>query len=345
MKILFDITHPAHIHFFKNAIKILLEQKVEIIVTSRKKEVATELLDALRINHKTIPHSTARKKGLLIELITRTAQLSKFIRHEKPNVIVAVGGIFAVYSAIASMQNCKTMIFYATERAVVHNLLTFPLANRIVVPNCYYGWTPSGKTLRYEGFHELAYLAPSYFSPSRSIAIANGITPDGDNFFIRLVGWQSNHDVGANGMNTNTLYSLLHFLSSRGQIIISSERPLPAELEGYRYRGSPENIHHVLAYCRLVIGESSTMVAEAATLGRPAIFAARDRRGFIDMLDEKFHLVKRVDGMTSDSLIASVQWALSLSECDIRIRWSKMIAQCIDLTSLICSELETLRSN
>ena len=45
MKILIDIGHPAHVHYFKNLIKIMSNSsKAEFLVTSRDKEMAHYLL-------------------------------------------------------------------------------------------------------------------------------------------------------------------------------------------------------------------------------------------------------------------------------------------------------------
>lgn len=49
MKILIDINHPAHVHFFKNPIEILKKEGHEVVVTSRNKEFALQLLDDLKI--------------------------------------------------------------------------------------------------------------------------------------------------------------------------------------------------------------------------------------------------------------------------------------------------------
>ena len=81
MKVLIDIGHPAHVHFFKHPMRILLDHGHEILVTSRVKEIAIELLDELGIEHKTL---SAMGKGgtisLLKELVVRDARLYKVVR-------------------------------------------------------------------------------------------------------------------------------------------------------------------------------------------------------------------------------------------------------------------------
>jgi predicted glycosyltransferase len=44
MKVLIDIGHPAHVHFYKNTIKELEAKGHEVLVTARDKDVAINLL-------------------------------------------------------------------------------------------------------------------------------------------------------------------------------------------------------------------------------------------------------------------------------------------------------------
>jgi len=44
MKILIDIGHPAHVHYFKNFIRIMQTNGSRFMITSRNKEIAHYLL-------------------------------------------------------------------------------------------------------------------------------------------------------------------------------------------------------------------------------------------------------------------------------------------------------------
>ena len=44
MKILFDLGHPAHVHYFKNLIKVLEKNGNQIMIIARKKDVTHNLL-------------------------------------------------------------------------------------------------------------------------------------------------------------------------------------------------------------------------------------------------------------------------------------------------------------
>ena len=56
-----------------------------------------------------------------------------------------------------------------------------------------------------------------------------------------------------------------------GTIYITSERPLEPQFEKYRIKINPLDMHHVMAFASLYIGDSQTMAAEAGVLGVPFV--------------------------------------------------------------------------
>ncbi len=60
-------------------------------------------------------------------------------------------------------------------------------------------------------------------------------------------------------------------VESEMQLFISSEKPLTAEFEPYRFPIPPHRIHHALAFAEFFLGDSQTMASEAAVLGTPAL--------------------------------------------------------------------------
>ena len=55
------------------------------------------------------------------------------------------------------------------------------------------------------------------------------------------------------------------------RIYITSERPLEPQFEKYRIKINPLDMHHVMAFASLYIGDSQTMAAEAGVLGVPFV--------------------------------------------------------------------------
>ena len=293
MKILVDINHPAHVHFFRNPIRLLRDGGHEVVVTSRDKEMAVPLLDALGIRHMML--SVQKKTGGLFalgrELIARDAALYRVVREFKPNAMAAIGGTFVAHVGFAT--RVPSLVFYDTENATLQNAITYPFAHRVLVPRCYGAWLPR-QSERYAGYHELSYLHPDRFSPDLSVAVACGLDPAVPNFFLRTVSWNANHDIGERGWSAALLDNLAKRLSALGKVHISSESELPAELERFKFVGNIADVHHLLAYCRLFVGESATMASECAVLGVPAIYAANTGRGYTDEQEAKYGLVKNL---------------------------------------------------
>lgn len=301
MKILFDIGHPAHVHFFRNPIKRLKEQGHEIIITSRDKEFALDLLDGLGLQH--YPLSALKKGGIVAlgkELISRDLALLKVVKKEKPDVMASIGGVFIAH--VGKLTGIPSLVFYDTENATLQNAITYPLASAVIVPSCYETWIPRKRHIRYDGYHELSYLHPSCFTANKSIAVANGLAESGDTFFLRMVSWQANHDIGENGWSAELLRKVVSKLTQHGKVIISSETPLPNDLAEHSYTGKVEDVHHVMAHCRAFIGESATMASECAVLGVPSIYAAETGRGYTNEQERRYGLVRNLSELSWERL-------------------------------------------
>lgn len=340
MRILFDIAHPAHVHFFKNPARILLSRGHEVLFTSREKDVAIDLLDELRIEHK--PISSLNKKGSLIgfatELVKRDVALLKIASKFKPDVMAAIGGTFIAHVGI--INPAKSLVFYDTENATLQNAITYPFASCVIVPACYQAWLPKKRHVRYRGYHELSYLHPDYFTADRKLAIKNGLSSEKPTFLLRLVSWQANHDIGEQGWTAELLTSLIIYLKNLGKVIISAEGALPPKFESLRYQGSTSELHHVMAFSRLLIGESATMASESAVLGVPAIYAATTGRGYTDEQEARYGLVKNINKLTWDNLETSINKILVEPEEHWKAMAEKLLQDTIDVSSFTADCIE-----
>ena len=337
-RILVDITHPAHVHFFKNPITILRDLGHSVFITSRDKDCTVDLLDSLGFDHDCLSKEhTGKLPAMLRELVMRDAALVRKARNFKPDVLVGLGGIFAAHAA--KWLGVPSVVFYDTENATLQNALTYPFATRVVVPECYESWTPRGKTLRYKGFHELSYLHSTRFQPSRETALKNGLSTDGDTFLIRVVAWKANHDVNERGWSPELLAELIHWLRPAGKVIVSAEGALPPQLEQYRYTGDPQALHHLLAFCRASIGESATLASESAMLGVPAVYAAETSRGYINQLDADYGLVRSVTAIRSGELLSGVQGLLSTSPAKFKDCHDRLMNETVDVAQFVADTI------
>ena len=272
------------------------------------------------------------------EMLARDHALKAVVTKECPDIMAAVGGVNISHVRLAT--GCPAIVFYDTENARLSNAITYPFASRVVVPRCYSAWLPPWN-LRYPGYHELSYLHPNHFQPSRDKALSCGLSDDGETFFIRTVSWQASHDVSEHGWSIDLLAQLVDFFSARGKVIISSEADLPAEFRPYLYTGPPGDIHHLMAFCRLYIGESATMASESAVLGVPAIYAALTGRGYTDEQERRYGLVKNVQIISSEEIIGAAEELLAREPEEYRRRRQRLLDETIDVASFAADLVES----
>ena len=342
MRILVDITHPAHVHFFRNALGIWSRKGHQVLVASRAKDITDELLDAFGIAHENLGTARSGLLGLGIELVSRTARLRRLVGSFRPHVMTAIGGVFIAQAGW--LTRTPSVVFYDTENATLSNLLTYPFCSAVITPACYEGWVPERKHLRYAGYHELAYTHPHYFRPDPSVLSRFGLSRSEPFIVLRLVSWGAAHDVTDHGITA--LEQAFRVLEDYGRVLISSERPLPAELETHRLISSPECVLHLLYYARLFIGESATMASESATLGTPAVFISTSVRGYTNELEKRFDLAYTFSDPREGQSRGLAKAIEILDDPRSGELWAKkrgtMLASMIDVTELIVHEVERL---
>ncbi len=333
MKILVDIGHPAHVHFFSHPIKIWRKQGVEIIITSRRKEMATDLLDSLGVNHQVLSTSNSGNAAAMFrELLQRDLALLKVVRKEKPDIMTGIAGVFI--SHVGLLTRTPSIVFYDTENATLSNAITYPFASVVAAPECYRGWLPR-HNIRYPGYHELSYLHPNRFTPNRGVAIKCGLDPEKPTFLLRTVSWQANHDLSETGWSLELLEKLSEYLGERGKVIISAEGKLPSQLEPQRYEGTYADIHHLMGHLALFVGESATMASECAVLGIPAIYAANTGRGYTDEQEKKFSLVKNIRRLGWDTVKEGIDTMLSVPDTTRKKTRHALLEQKIDVAPFV----------
>lgn len=149
---------------------------------------------------------------------------------------------------------------------------SYPFADAILAPETTRMGRFAGRTRRYPGYHELAYLHPDKFVPDRDQLAACGIDNDQPYGVIRLSAMDAHHDVGRGGCTNDVLADVVDLMQQRGvRPQITSERPLPSKLEPFRTSVSPCLVHHLLGCASVYFGDSQTMASEAAVLGVPTV--------------------------------------------------------------------------
>ena len=305
MRILIDIGHPAHVHQFRNAIHLLEARGHDVLVTSRNKEVTFALLDKYSIPYVKVGDYANNNIKKAINMFKIDAELYSVTSKFQPDILI--GGVGNVYIAHVSwLLRRPSILFNDTEHGKLQDQLSYPFTTTICTPSCYTR-DLGEKQVRYNGYHELAYLHPDRFTPNPAVLTEIGLT-EGDPFIIvRFVSWDASHDVGQHGIRDKV--GLVKALEQYGRVLITSEGALPEELQPYQIRVSPEKLHDLLYYATLYVGEGATTASECAVLGTHAIYVNSLGLGYTTEEDEKYHLVSDFSGRdcTDETILAEAR--------------------------------------
>jgi hypothetical protein len=146
------------------------------------------------------------------------------------------------------------------------------------------------KQIRFNGYMELCYLHPKYYTPNPEILQLLGIKANEKYVIIRFISWNAAHDFHQHGMSLQFKIQLINELLKHSKIFISSEGPLPDEFQKYKLKVEPGKIHDVLSFASFYIGEGATMASECAMLGTPAIYINSLTAGTLEE-QEKYGLI------------------------------------------------------
>lgn len=270
-KVFIYLGHPAHYHNYRRVVPMLEERGAEVSYIVSPKDVLQKLLeDERRTIYWLRAKNKTGKQGLVREILYREVQLFKIIKRERPNVLV---GTDIVITHIGKLFGINSLLVTEDDSDAVPLLAAFgyPFASNILAPeNCNLGRF-SSKAIRYSGYNELAYLHPDHFQLDFD-RIKDSVSGGMRSYsLLRLSALNAHHDNGIHGIDDEFANRLVQFLLQHGSVVISSERELPSNLEQYRLKCHPSQMHHVLGCAKVVIGDSQTVSAESAVLGTPFI--------------------------------------------------------------------------
>jgi predicted glycosyltransferase len=282
MKILIDIGHPAHVHYFKNFIKIMEQKGHELLIISRDKEISFELLK--RYN---IPYISRGKGGNnLLSKIFYIPKADFFIYKKgksfRPDILLSFGSSYAAHAA--KMLGKPHIALDDTEHAKLEHIMYPPFTDVILNPDCFtkdFG----EKQILFKSYIELLYLHRNYFTPDNKVLELLDVQQGEEYAIVRFVSWNASHDVKEKGLSNKEKVDIVKKLSNKMKVFVSSEGDIPKEIEGYQFNVPSEFMHDALYYARLYVGEGGTTASEAAILGAPAVYINRLSMGYIE--DEK----------------------------------------------------------
>ena len=169
MKILIDITHPAHVHLFRNLAFELKRRGHEVFWTARDKDVTRSLLKYYKVRFRIISKARSSLIGLARELLEHDYGMYKIVK--RYNFDLLLGGCSASVTHIGKLVKTRSIVFNDDDAKCVRIFasLSYPFADTIVIPDCLRDDDFGQKLVKHKSYHALAYLHPTRFSPNPNV--------------------------------------------------------------------------------------------------------------------------------------------------------------------------------
>jgi uncharacterized protein len=355
MRVLFSINHPAHYYLFKYAYHGLKEHGVSCDIVIKTKDILERILIGENVRYiklvernNSYAHPILIGISRLIELLLQDIRMYILVRRNKYRLLLGtdiaishIGQVFGIPSIVFNEDDYDINKFFCK--------FAYPYATHIVSPEVCNVGNYDYKKISYNGIQKMAYLNKKYFNPDLRILKKYDLV-ENEYIIIRLVSLNAGHDIESkhSGISHNLLDSILKEYNSKYKIILNSEGKLPSKYEKYLLKHDPIDMHHIMAYAKLFIGDSQTMCAEAGILGCPFI-RFNDYVGKIGYLDELENVYRLGIGIKTTQqrlLLESVGLMLDEnSKSKMEKKVEKLYHDKDDLTSIIIQSVINYQHN
>jgi predicted glycosyltransferase len=339
MNVLFHLGHPAHFHLFKNTIENLKNDGHNCTIAIKSKDVLEELLKNSGYDYINILPG-GRKSGKLKSIFGQLLQdfnLFKFCIKNRQDILI---GTSVAITHVGKVLGIPSFLVGEDDAAVV------PKASKAALPYATLAISPTTcskgkweyKKISYKGYQELAYLHPNHFTADKKV-VEKYFSVDEPYFIIRFAKLTAHHDAGIKGINTEIANNIIDILKPHGKIYITSERELEPQFEPYRIKINPLDMHHVMAFAHIYIGDSQTMAAEAGVLGVPFIrfndFVGRI--GYLRELEDDYQLGYGIKTNEVEKLYKTLKDLLNMPDREevFSGRRNKMLSEKIDYAKFL----------
>jgi len=330
MRILVDIGHPAHVHYFKNFITIMKARGHGFLVTARDKEITFTLLKLYQIP---FVSRGAGGKGLLqkmLYMLKADLFIYKQARKFKPDLFLSFASTYAAHAS--KMHGKPHIAMDDTEHAKFELFLYPPFTDVILTPSCFQK-DLGFKQIRFNAYTELLYLHKNYFAPNKAVLALMKINENEKFAIIRFVSWNASHDVGQKGLSNQDKIELVKYVSSKIKVFVSSEGEMPNELEQFRFNVPVNYMHDSLFFAAMYIGEGGTTASESSLLGTPAVYMNKLNMGYIAEEMEAGILFQRIE---LPEIKEQIDKILSVEKNYYRAIANKLTSDKIDITAYLC---------
>lgn len=314
----------------------------KVFILIKTKDILEDLLKQSGLPYFNILKEAHRKSklGILWDMIVRDWRMWRFVKKNKIDLLTGstvevaqVGWLTRKYRVNTGEDDMNVVPLFPK--------MAGPFMGTILSPRVCNNYSLEPYSVKYESYHELAYLHPNHFVADRKV-VEKYFPVDAPYFIMRFSSLNAYHDSGIRGINTEIAQRLIDILKPYGRIYITSERELEPQFEPYRIPIKTLDMHHVMAFSTLYIGDSQTMAAEAGVLGVPFVryndFVGRI--GYLNELEDEFHLgfgIKASDKGSAEKMYKVVEDLLATP--NLKEEWQerrqRMLSEKIDYAQFL----------
>lgn len=283
MKILIDINHPAHVHYFRNLIKLMEAKGHHFCVINRDSKMINQLLDYYGIEH-TIRNKRPEKKGTIASLTNLLKMILWCIRKSlyfHPDLYVGFGSSSCAITSRLFNKPC--ILMDDTEHNSMNHKLYLPCCSTVLTP--FYFNKDLGnrnKQISFNAYVEQLYLHSSQYKKDKSVLDELGTKPK-EYVIVRYIAYDAHHDLKAHPISDEVKKNIVKEIAKRYRVFVSLEKGVDDPFYNeYVVKISPEKMHDLEAHAKFMVTEGATMASESFVHGVPFLYLNPLKCGNID---------------------------------------------------------------
>lgn len=339
MKILIDINHPAHVHYFKNFIKIMEAHGHKFFVINRDSPMINQLLDYYGIEH-TIRNKRPEKKGTIASLMNILRMIGWVAKKSfsfHPDIYMGFASSACAVTSFLFRKPC--VLIDDTEHNVMNQKLYLPFCSKVLTPFYFQKQLGDGtKQVRFNAYVEQLYLHSKYYKKNPAVLDELGVKP-GEYVIVRYIAYDAHHDLVAHPISDDVKKQIVTEIAKHYRVFVSLEKNVNDHFyDDYLLKISPEKMHDLEAYAKFMVAEGATMASESFIHGVPYLYLNPLHCGYIDYQCE--HYPDRAFQTTDKEQALQIVQRLLLTDCDSDHEKKNIESQTIDPTAYLISVIE-----
>lgn len=287
MRILVNINHPAHVHYFRNFIKLMEAKGHRFCVINRDSEMINQLLDYYGIEH-TIRNKRPSKKGTIASLMNLAKMVLWCIRKSlsfHPDLYLGFASSACAITAWLFRKPC--IIMDDTEHNAMTHKIYMPLCSSVLTPFYFKKELDSGhnelrKQIRFNAYVEQLYLHSKQYNRNDSVLNELNVRPK-EYVIVRYIAYDAHHDIGTHPISEEMKKTIVKEIAKKYRVFVSLEKGIKDSFyDEFLLRISPEKMHNLEENAKFMVTEGATMASESFVLGVPYLYLNPLKCGNID---------------------------------------------------------------